>query len=88
MTCVTTSGVEPPATGPFPAHPRACRNRASSTRQKSCGLPSTNVTGIRSPNASISSGEAVMSIEELDSVASAALNRFGGTAREAVDVTA
>jgi NAD(P)-dependent dehydrogenase (short-subunit alcohol dehydrogenase family) len=33
-------------------------------------------------------GETVMSIEELDSVASAALNRFGGTAREAADVTA
>ncbi len=33
-------------------------------------------------------GEAVMSIEELDSVASAALNRFGGTAREAADVAA
>jgi NAD(P)-dependent dehydrogenase (short-subunit alcohol dehydrogenase family) len=33
-------------------------------------------------------GEAVMSIEELDSVASAALNRFGGTAREAAHVTA
>ena len=33
-------------------------------------------------------GEAVMSIEELDSIASAALNRFGGTAREAAHVTA
>jgi hypothetical protein len=33
-------------------------------------------------------GEAVMSIEELDSVASAALNRFGGTAREAAHVPA
>jgi NAD(P)-dependent dehydrogenase (short-subunit alcohol dehydrogenase family) len=33
-------------------------------------------------------GETVMSIEELDSVASAALNRFGGTAREAANVTA
>lgn len=33
-------------------------------------------------------GEAVMSIEELDSVASAALNRFGGTAREAAHATA
>lgn len=33
-------------------------------------------------------GEAVMAIEELDSVASAALNRFGGTAREAANVTA
>jgi NAD(P)-dependent dehydrogenase (short-subunit alcohol dehydrogenase family) len=33
-------------------------------------------------------GEAVMAIEELDSVASAALNRFGGTAREAAHVAA
>jgi NAD(P)-dependent dehydrogenase (short-subunit alcohol dehydrogenase family) len=33
-------------------------------------------------------GEAVMAIEELDSVASAALNRFGGTAREAAHVSA
>ena len=30
-------------------------------------------------------GEAVLSIEELDSVASAALNRLGGTARSAED---
>ena len=33
-------------------------------------------------------GEAVMSIEELDSIASAALNRFGGTAKEASHVAA
>ena len=33
-------------------------------------------------------GETVMAIEELDSVASAALNRFGGTAREAAHVGA
>ena len=33
-------------------------------------------------------GEAVMSIEELDSIASAALNRFGGTAQEASHVAA
>ena len=33
-------------------------------------------------------GQAVMAIEELDSVASAALNRFGGTAREATHVAA
>lgn len=33
-------------------------------------------------------GETVMAIEELDSVASAALNRFGGTAREAAHVAA
>jgi hypothetical protein len=33
-------------------------------------------------------GEAVMAIEELDSVASAALNRFGGTAREATHASA
>jgi hypothetical protein len=33
-------------------------------------------------------GHAVMAIEELDSVASAALNRFGGTAREATHVAA
>ncbi len=33
-------------------------------------------------------GEPVMAIEELDSVASAALNRLGGTARAAEDTAA
>ena len=33
-------------------------------------------------------GEPVLAIEELDSVASAALNRLGGTARTAMDAAA
>jgi hypothetical protein len=33
-------------------------------------------------------GQPVMAIEELDSIASAALNRFGGTARAAQGATA